>query len=276
MQRFSLVFFYAAVLLSCTFVSADSQAERIRVAVAANFYPVLTDLAERFEADERHRVDLILGSSGKLAAQIIRGAPFDLFLSADVLRPQQLEARGLVVPGSRATYALGRLALLSSASSTYELNPEASPEFSPESSPEYRLKSSDFSKLAMANPKLAPYGRAANQSLAEWNINLREDQRVYGENVSQAFHFVEAGQIDLAFVAYSQVISEQTHESRYSLVPEHLYEPVEQQMVLLTTASAAAEFYDFLLSVESQLYIAEQGYHVINMRQPSKAATHKN
>ena len=226
--------------------SSTSYAEKARVAVAANFYPALNELVEDFEKTYKHRVQLVVGSSGKLAAQIIQGAPFDLFLSADGARPLELEKRELIVPGSRRTYATGRLTVTSGKYA--------------EANPLDQLMAGNFERLAMANPDLAPYGRAAEQSLDALSLNPDRKQIIYGENLSQTYHFLHTGHVDLAFVALSQVLDKGLDDDRFALVPETLYQPIEQQMVLLNGNKAAAALHQYILSAIAQKQIAQLGY----------------
>jgi len=243
MFRLSLKLFL--FLLSAAILASTSvHAETVRVAVAANFYPVMKKLSESFEDTSQHRVDLVVGSSGKLAAQIVQGAPFDLFLSADIRRPTELEKRDFVLKDSRVTYAKGRLALLSTGLDK----------------PLDVLRGNRFERIAIANPKLAPYGRAASESIEAMEIGVRAEQFIFGENVSQAFHFFKTGHVDLAFVALSQVMGEDLDESDFLVIPEELYSPIDQQMVLLNQKIAASEVYAYLLSDEAQKVISQSGY----------------
>lgn len=230
-----------AVLLSSLSVGAAE----IRVAVASNFIAVAQELAERFEQQSGHTVKLSFGSTGKHYAQIRHGAPFDLFLAADVLRPQRLEQEGVTVAGSRFTYALGRLALWSPKSAL--IDPQGAV-----------LKQGDFRYLAIANPKLAPYGRAAKEVIERLGIQRQLIGRmVRGESVGQAFQFVKSGNADLGLVAYAQV---QGMEGSLWQIPETLYTPVEQQAVLLNENPAAIAFVDYLRSEAALEIIRGYGY----------------
>lgn len=222
-------------------------AESIRVAVAANFYPTLKQLAAEFERQSDHNVDLILGSSGKLAAQIVQGAPYDLFLSADEQRPRLLAEKGAAIADSQVVYARGQLALLTRGEN---LNDR----------PETRLQEPGVGRLAMANPNLAPYGRAAQQGMTRLDVVVAPNQIVYGENVSQVFHFIETGQVEFAFVAYAQILAENIADDRFYLLPAALYDPIEQHMILVSHKPAARLFYDYLISDEGQRHIYRSGY----------------
>ena len=253
-QRLPRSFLSLGLLL--VLIPVSLHAERVRIAVAANFYPAMNELSDSFASSSQHRVELVVGSSGKLAAQIIQGAPFDLFLSADTSRPLELVRRGLVIDGHRTTYARGRLALLVAHQVPggqknvlgYSLR---------------GLKDGNFERVAIANPSLAPYGRAALESIEALKIDVDRKRLVFGENISQTFHFFKAGHVDLAFVALSQVVDAGLDESEFTLVSEGLYAPIEQQMVLLSQKTAAFEIYAFLLSDEAQSIISRAGYHAI-------------
>ena len=233
--------------------SGNLWADTIRVAVAANFYPVMNELIVSFEKDHGHQVELVTGSSGKLASQIIQGAPFDLFLSADADRPMQLEKRKLIVQNSRQGYAKGRLALLANYPKRSDIG-----HFT-------MLKNGDFERISIANPDLAPYGRAAQQSLEALDkagIPVK-GQLVRGENVAQAFHFFRTGHVDFAFVSASQIIEYGVDEANFTLIPATYHEPIEQQMVLLSRKNGAADLYIYLLSEAAQKIISHAGYQTV-------------
>jgi molybdate transport system substrate-binding protein len=225
------------------------RAAEIRVAVASNFTDAARQIARKFEAKSGHRVVLIFGSTGKHYNQIVNGAPFDAFLAADVRRPELLETAGIAVPGSRFTYALGRIILWS-----------PRPDFI---DPEGKvLESGDFRHLALANPKLAPYGRAAREVLEARGLWTRFEARsVRGENIGQTYQFVRSGNAELGFVAYSQVLRPGAPpEGSWWKVPQELYTPIEQQAVLLTHDAAARAFIDFLGSEAAREIIRVHGY----------------
>lgn len=212
-------------------------------AVASNFLKPAEQLAAAFQAESGHRVRLSAGSTGKLYAQISHGGPFDLFLSADEARPGLLEAEGLAVAGSRFTYAVGRLALIRSAGG--------------EVGPDY-LKAGGFRRLAIANPKLAPYGVASKQALRTLGFwEQMEPRLVYGENISQALAMVATGNAEAGLVAFSMV------SGLHWKVPATLHEPVRQDVVLLKRAAkneAARGFLAYLRSAEGQAAIRGFGY----------------
>ena len=232
-----------------------SLADELRVAVASNFYSTIKVIAEQFElkttnsSGQQHKVILIPGSSGKHYAQIINGAPFDIFFSADTERARLLEQSERTESGTRFTYALGKLILWSSMDNYVDLKGEV-------------LKSKDFRYLAIANPKLAPYGKAAEEVLKSLNIWTDLGGRlVRGENIAQTFQFVSSGNAKLGFVAYSQIKSPNLSiNGSFWEVPQSIYRPIEQQAVLLRDSALAREFLSFVKSDESLSIIYESGY----------------
>jgi molybdate transport system substrate-binding protein len=225
------------------------QAGEIRVAVASNFAGAMREVAQQFEQDYGHDVKLVFGSTGKHYAQIVNGAPFDAFFAADVERPELLEKEQRIQPGSRSTYAFGSLALWSREATLVDEAGKI-------------LERGDFRRLAIANPRLAPYGRAAQQVLEGRGLWLSLQPRlVRGENIGQAFQFVASGNAELGFVALSQLIQSDRHK-RGSMwrIPEDLYAPIEQQAVLLTQDPAAQAFMDFVQGEPARAIIRAHGY----------------
>jgi molybdate transport system substrate-binding protein len=225
-------------------------AATVRVAVAANFQPVLAELAPRFAAAGEHDLLVSAGPTGKLSAQVEQGAPFDVLLAADAERPRQLVARGHAVRGSRFTYARGRLVLWS-ARQGWQLGPPA-------------LRAGDFAHLAIANPESAPYGAAALEVLLALDLHQPLARKlVRGESVGQTFAFVDSGAAELGFLALSQVV-DRAGGSRW-LVPATLHSPIEQQAVLLTRAGepeAARAFLRWLGEREAREVIRRFGYEL--------------
>lgn len=224
----------------------------VRVAVASNFAPALESLTEDFESS--HGVELLvsIGSTGKHTVQIRRGAPFDVFLAADAEHPRALEAEGVAIAGSRFTYALGRLML-------WSLDPERV--LGADSlQPQERDRGAT---LAIANPELAPYGRAARQYLE--SRGLWEDYpglRVQGENVGQAYRFARSGNVAMAFVAQAQVLADADSGGHGWLVPGTSHDAIEQQAVLLNDTPEARAFLAFLRTPETRQRLLELGYEV--------------
>jgi molybdate transport system substrate-binding protein len=235
----------AAMLLFPGIVIADE----IRVAVASNFSTTLGAIAQRFEAQTDHKIVLISGATGKHYAQIINGAPFDAFFAADSQRPEILDGEGIAVAGSRFTYALGKLVLWS---------PEAG-YVDPQG---HVLANEQFRYLAIANPKLAPYGRAAREVLHARNLDRELVGRIVrGENIAQAFQFVASGNAELGLVALSQIQHpNRPVEGSWWEVPPALYSPIEQQAVLLHENPVARAFLIFVRSPEALEIIHDYGY----------------
>lgn len=241
-----------AIILSHLLLNL-TYAEEVHVAVAANFTATMKEIAARFEQKTQHQVILTSGSSGKIAAQIQHGAPFHVFLSADQAKPEALEKAGLTVPNSRFTYALGALVLWSAKPDWIEGD-------------DARLQTGDFAKLALANPKLAPYGSAAVDVLEALQLTSATQAKwVMGENIAQTYQFVATGNAQLGFVALSQVMEngKLTHGSGW-MIPTHLHQPIRQDAVLLKSAadnSAAKALLTYLQSDEARAIIHSYGYH---------------
>lgn len=222
----------------------------VRAAVAANFTAAAREVAAAFEDRTGNRILLSFGSTGQLYAQIVQGAPFEVFLAADQERPERAERDGHAVPGSRRTYAVGRLVLFSTEPDRVD-GPDA-------------LRHPGLGRIALANPALAPYGRAAMEVLRALGLaELLRDRQVIGTNVSQAHQFVRTGNAELGFIALSQMVH-RPGGSRW-LVPEHLHAPIRQQAVLLEAGRgnpAAARFLEFLGSESATEILHRNGYLV--------------
>ena len=223
-------------------------ADEIVVAVAANFAKPMAALVERFEAETAHRVRITTGSTGKHYAQIRNGAPFDAFFAADAERPRLLEDAGVGVPGSRFTYAIGRLALWSPRSEYVDAEGKI-------------LEDGGFRHLAIANPSLAPYGAAARDVLAAKGVlDALERKLVFGEDVGQTFGFVHSGAAELGFVAYAQLVADDGVGGSHWLVPAALHAPIEQQALLLVDSPAARAFVEFVTGDAARAIIERFGY----------------
>ena len=238
-----------AFLLSAGITPAN--AGEIRVAVAANFASTLEEIAAAFEQKSGHRVVLAAGSTGKHYAQIVNGAPFDAFFAADAARPRLLDEAGIGVPDSRYSYALGRLVLWS-----------PQPGFVDDAGT--ILFSGEFGRLAIANPRLAPYGAAAQTVLEKLGLwEKLQDKLVRGENINQTFQFVHSANAQLGFVAASQLAGTKfaAQGSRWE-VPDSLHAPILQQAILLTDSPVASQFVDFALSSAAGHIIVNNGYEL--------------
>jgi molybdate transport system substrate-binding protein len=231
----------------------DALADELRVAVASNFLLPVKELSREFEKNTANKVVVISASTGKLYAQIKQGAPFDVLLAADSLRPELLEKEGIGIPGSRFTYAIGRLALWSADTTLFLKNDLQV------------LNQKNFRYLAIANPKTAPYGKAAEQVLRKKGFwDQIQTRLVRGENISQTFQFLVTGNADIGFIALSQLKRNQGKLKGYSwTVPAEWHDPIRQQALLLKRAktnNAAKEFLNFIKSKRVQKIIESYGY----------------
>jgi len=216
--------------------------------VAANFIAPAGEIASAFAAESGIRVLLSFGSTGQLYAQIAQGAPYDVYLAADAERPARALADGLAVAGSGFTYAYGRLALFSEIYDVAE-GPAA-------------LRRDDFLRIAIANPRTAPYGAAAVDVLARLDLyDALKAKIVQGTSIAQTFQFVASGNAELGFVALSQLTG-RSDGSRW-IVPDALHRPLAQDAVLLTGAqdpAAAADFLAFLRNDPARAIVRRYGY----------------
>ena len=229
------------------------RADDLRIAVASNFANTMAALTARFEQQSGHKVAMATGSTGKHYAQIMNGAPFDMFFAADVERPERMENEGLIVPGSRFTYAIGRLVLWNPLDVEDHATMDAD-----------ILTTGDYQYLAIANPRLAPYGKAAQQVLKQKELWPRLQSRIVrGENIGQTFQFVKSGNAQLGFVALSQVNALEAHQQgSYWLIEQSLYDKIEQQAVLLKSTPATQAFMRYVQSQEARTIIRQNGYDV--------------
>ena len=238
----------AALLPIC--VQAD---DIVRLAVASNFTRTAIELSERFSETSDIDVRISSGSTGKLYAQIVNGAPFDVFLAADSERPRLLEQGGYALEGSRVTYATGALVLWSGDEA---LTGRECREV---------LQLGEYRHLAIANPATAPYGAAAKSFLEEAGLwEAARERAVYGENIAQTLHFVATGNATLGFVAAPQLRNRGLPPTSCEWsVPATEESRLDQQLVLLNAAAgnnAARHFVDFLASDVARAIIAASGY----------------
>lgn len=211
-------------ILTLLFVAyaTSLRAEEAMVAVAANFSAPMQQIAALFQKETGHQIKLSFGASGGIYAQIKNGAPFDLFLSADQLTPQKLEAEGLGVPNSRFTYATGQLVLWSKQEGLVDAKGHV-------------LQNKSIQRIALANPKLAPYGAAAMETMTNLGL-LKELQSklVQGDNIAQTYQFVSTQNAQIGFVALSQVFANGNLTSGSAwIVPGNLHQPIQQDVILL-------------------------------------------
>ena len=231
--------------------AARAGAEEVTVAVAANFVPPLEELEKAFEQRSGHELTIVSGSTGQLYTQVVNGAPFDVFLSADGEHVDLLVAAKLADGATRFTYAIGKLALFTRAKGRLEpLSLDT-------------LRRTDYRWLAIGNPELAPYGLAARQTLERLELwDALQPRIVRGGNIAQTFAMAETRNADLALVSLSQVLA-YPGEASHMVVPSELYDPIRQDAVLLAHGSrnaAAHAFLALLASPEAAAVIERFGY----------------
>ena len=244
---------FSFVLAALALLTQASAAE-VKVAVAANFSAPMQKLAQVFERQTGHKALLSFGGTGSLHAQIRHGAPFQVLLAADDETPRRLEAEGLGVPGSRFTYATGRLVLWSRQPGLVDDKGEV-------------LRSGKFQRLAIANPKLAPYGAAAVETLTRLGLLAELQPRiVQGDNIGQTYQFVASENAQLGFVALSQVHADgRISQGSGWLVPASLHQPIRQDAVLLKAGQgnpAASALLTFLRGDKARAVIRSYGYEI--------------
>jgi molybdate transport system substrate-binding protein len=243
-----------AVVVLSNLIVGPSFAGEVNVAVASNFSAPMAQIVKLFEQQSGHNVKLSFGSTGKFYAQIKGGAPFDVFFAADTATPQRLEAEGMTVNGSRFVYALGNLVLWSAQPGYVDDKGEV-------------LRKGGYSKLAIADSKLAPYGLAAKQTLERLELwDVIQNKLVTGENITQTYQFAATGNVELAFVALSQVMRDgKVSAGSWWIVPTHMYNPIRQSAVLLSRAKdkvTSQAFLDFLKSEKAAAIIRSYGYEL--------------
>lgn len=230
--------------------NATGQVIDLRIATAANFYPTLKKIKHNYEAITNNKITIIRGSTGKLYAQIMQGAPYDIFFSADSARADLLvrKSKTIEINKNQKTfvYAVGRLVLW---------RPDA------DSSQQLReqLMNNKFKKLAIANPRTAPYGKASIEALKAMEIyESVKHKLVYGENISQTMQFTQSGAADIGLVAMSYA-----KHDLYWEIDSYLHKPINQKVVLLKQAKhpqVAKEFLQYIQSPAIQKLIAADGY----------------
>jgi molybdate transport system substrate-binding protein len=244
----------AVALLAATIAAA--QQPPLRIAAASDLQAVFPVLTARFERQTRRAVDVSFGSSGNVFAQLQNGAPFDLFLSADIDYPRRLEASGLTVPGTLVEYARGRIVLWSRNDTTLDLA-RGLPVLA---DPQVR-------RVAIANPEHAPYGRAAVAALRHEQLYDRVRSKfVLGENISQAAQFAQSGNADAGVIALSLALAPAMRASgHYVDIPASYHPPIEQAAVVLRASrqqDIARQFLTFLQEPESRQALQQAGFVV--------------
>lgn len=232
--------------------SGSALADKVQVAVAANFTAPMKAIVANFEAISGHQVELSFGATGKFYAQIQNGAPFEILLAADDATPARLEQEGLAVAGSGFTYAVGKLVLWSAKPGWIDDQGDV-------------LKQGQFEHLAIAAPKLAPYGAAAVAALTKLGLLAAiEPKLVQGENIAQTYQFIQSGNAELGFIALSQVYAGgKIREGSGWVVRPELYPVIRQNAILLAKGQervAARALLSYLRSGPAQEVIRSFGY----------------
>lgn len=239
----------AALLLSTLLCSQFARAGEVNAAVAANFTAAAREIAAAFERDTGNQVKLSFGSTGKLYTQIVNGAPFDVFLAADTKRPERLVNEKQASPASRFTYAVGQIVLWSANPKLIDAEGAV-------------LKQHALSRIAIANPKTAPYGAAAVQALQKLGLwQQMQATTVRGENIAQTYQIAKTGAVPAAIVARAQIALDSS--GSYWPIPSDLYSPIKQQAVLLVHGQhndAARQWLRYLKSDTAHKIIARYGY----------------
>ncbi|MFA7239224.1 MAG: molybdate ABC transporter substrate-binding protein [Sulfuricellaceae bacterium] len=243
--------FATLFVLMCAF---SARAGEVNVAVAANFTAPMNAIAAEFARDTGHQAKLAFGSTGKFYAQIKNGAPFQMLLAADDETPAKLEQEGIGVPGSRFTYAIGSLVLWSAKADYVDAKGEV-------------LKHGAFNKLALANPKLAPYGKAAMEVLTGMGLlDAVAPKFVQGENIAQTYQFIMTGNAELGFVALSQVMKDgKIAGGSVWIVPGQLHNQIRQDALILATGkgnAAADALMKYLKGDKAKAIIKSYGYAI--------------
>lgn len=231
---------------------ATAHAAEVQVAVAANFTEPMKQIAAEFEKDTGHKAVLAFGATGKFYAQINNGAPFEMLLAADDETPARLDKEGQTVAGSRFTYATGKLVLWSSKDGYVDAQGKV-------------LETGNYAHLAIANPKTAPYGLAATETLDKLKLTAKVQPKiVQGENIGQTHQFAATGNAELGFVALSQVWKDGKFTSGSGwIVPDNLHSPIRQDAVILAKGAgnaAARALETYLKSDKARGIIRSFGY----------------
>ena len=228
-------------------------ADELTIAVATNFLTTAEELSKQFEQEYGAKITLVGGSSGQLFAQAKNGAPYDLFFSADQAKIEAIIDANLGLDDSRITYALGRLCFM--------LNPKQKIE------PRARkiFESLEFNRIVFANPKLAPYGTAAEEVFDELEIDLSAEKKnvIFADNIGKAYAIVHSGNVDVGMVALSSVLDDELSDEYYYVIPDEYYSPLRQDAIILNRTeneSLAREFFDFIQSDDAKAIIRSNGY----------------
>ena len=243
----------------CLFLVASvsvATAEEITIAAASDLNFAFREIATEYEHTTGNHVRLTLGSSGNFFAQIQNGAPFDLYFSADISYPKKLEEAGLAVLGSLYPYAIGRIVLWTGNESHLDLSKGLE-----------ILREPTIKKIAIANPKHAPYGRAAVAAMEYFKVyDQVKDKLILGENISQAAQFIESGACDVGIIALSLAVAPaMKSKGTYWEVPADAHLPLEQGAVILKSSKnqeAARQFLEFIKGPNGQEIMKRYGFTV--------------
>jgi len=243
-----------AFFLGVTPARPLAQEKKLSIAAAADLKSAMDDLAQQFERQTYNKVAVAYGSSGNFFSQILNGAPFDLFFSADLEYPQKLDAAGLAEPGTLFTYAVGQIVLWAPADAKID----------PAKQQWGTLLNPAVQKIAVANPQHAPYGRAAISAFRNAGIYDKVRERlVYGENVSQAAQFVQSGNAQVGIIAKSLAVSAPMRAGKYWNIPAGMFPPIEQAAIALKNSpnkQTARAFLDFVRNGLGQAILAKYGF----------------
>jgi molybdate transport system substrate-binding protein len=249
--RFALTLFVLVVFLqSCTTPpQTASKPNEITVAAASDLTPAFEEVGKEFQATKKIKVVFNFGSSGMLTRQIEHGAPIDIFASANVDYVNQLEQKGLIVPGTKKLYARGRITLWTLKDSQLQIQKVDD------------LTRPEVQRIAIANPEHAPYGMAAREALERSGIwEAMKPKLVYGENIRQTLQYAQTGNVEVAIVALSLSIQS---DGRWVLIPEELHKPLDQGIAVIHGAKneqAASDFIDFILGPQGQAIMGKYGF----------------
>lgn len=227
-------------------------ADTVHVAVASNFAPALDEIAKEFSKKTQHQIVTSSGSTAKIYTQITQGAPFEVFLSADQEHPRRLEADGFSVPNTRFPYAIGKLVLWSRDAGLIDSDGKV-------------LRGGQFTHLAIADPRVAPYGAAAKEVLEAQGLwDTLRSKLVFGDNIAQTQQFISSGNAKLGFIALAQIPKQNGVDlGSFWIVPQKFYTPITQEAVLLKrgeTNPAAKDLLDFLKAPTARSIIERNGY----------------
>lgn len=251
-HRLVVSFFLLALLvlgLACGQTPAPESAAELTVAAASDLTPAFEDLGREFEAFHKTKIVFVFGSTGLLTRQIENGAPFDVFAAANVSYIDQLEQKGLIVPGTKRVYARGRITMWTTAESSLKFEKIQD------------LTRPEIQRIAIANPDHAPYGQAAREALERAGIwQTVQPKLVYGDNIRQTLQFAETGNVEVAIVALS--LSGQS-KGRWVLIPEELHKPIDQGMGVIKgtkNEQAARAFSEFVNGAKGREILSKYGF----------------